>query len=61
MLIYKLKQNSKQQTGLNYVIYVEMTNLKFSLTSQCHETAILLTIFKKEKSYLARYCLTASQ
>jgi len=40
MLIYKLKQNSKQQTGLNYVIYVEMTNLKFSLTSQCHETAI---------------------
>jgi len=32
MLVYKLKQHLKQQTGLNYVIYVEMTDLKFSLT-----------------------------
>jgi len=26
---------------LKYVIYIEMTDLKFSLTSQCHKTTIL--------------------
>ena len=32
-----------------------MTDLKFSLTSQCHKTTILRIIVKKEKSYLAWY------
>jgi len=26
MLVYKPKQHSKQCTGLNYVIYIEMTD-----------------------------------
>jgi len=39
MLVYKLKQHLKQQTGLT-----EMTHLKFSLTSQCHKT--LRIVFK---------------
>jgi len=33
MLVYKTKQHSKQYTGLKYVIYIEMTDYKFSLTS----------------------------
>jgi len=32
MVIYKLKQHSKQQTGLNYLTNFEMADLKFSLT-----------------------------
>jgi len=28
MLVYKLKQHSKQYTDLKYVIYIEMTDLK---------------------------------
>jgi len=47
VLVYKLKQHSKRQTGLNYVIYIEMTDLKFSPTSKCNKTSILLIIFKE--------------
>jgi len=44
MLVYK----PKQHTGLKYVIYVEITDLKFSLTSQCHKTTIMHIMFEKK-------------
>jgi len=50
MLVYKPKQHLKQQTGLNYFTKFDMPHLKFSLTSQCHKTTILRTVFKKEQS-----------
>jgi len=53
MLVYKPKQHSKQYPGLKCVIYIEITNKKFSVTSHCHKTTILHIMFKKEKSYLA--------
>jgi len=58
-LQYTPKQHSNQYTGLKYVIYIEMTDLKFTLTGQCHKTTILHS--KKEKSYLAWYHPTTSQ
>jgi len=61
MLVYKPKQHSKQYTDLKYVIYIEVTDQQFSLTSQCHKTTILYIMFKKEKSFLACYHPTASQ
>jgi len=50
MLVYKTKQHSKQQAGLNYATYFEMTDLKFSLTSQCHKTTNLHIMFKKQRA-----------
>jgi len=47
MLFYKPKQHSKQCTCLKFVIYIEMTDQKFSLTSQCHKSTILHIMFKK--------------
>jgi len=60
MLVCKPKLHSKQYTGLHYVIYIEMTGQKFSLTSQYHQTTILHIMFKKEKCYLAWYHPTTS-
>jgi len=43
MLVYKPKQHFKT-TNLLKVVYLtnfEMTHLKFSLTSQCHETTLI--------------------
>jgi len=61
LVVYKPKQHSKQYTGLKYVIYIDMTAKKFTLTSQCHQTTILHIMFKKEKCYLAWYHPTTSQ
>jgi len=36
MLACKLKHHSEQQTGLNYGISIEVTDLKFDPTRQCH-------------------------
>ena len=41
LVVYKPTQHSKQYTGLKYVIPIDMTAKKFSLTSQCHQTTIL--------------------
>jgi len=49
MLVYKPKQHSRQYTlaeYIGYVIYIEMADQKFSLTSLCHKTTILHTMFK---------------
>jgi len=48
MLVYKLKQHLKHQTGLNYLTNFEMTH--FSLTTPCHKTTILRIMFKNERS-----------
>jgi len=58
MLVYKPKLHSEQYTGLKYVIYIEMTDQKFSPTSQCHKTTILHMhiMFKNWKTYIA-WCL----
>jgi len=63
MVLCKPKQHSEQYTDFKYVIYIEMTDWKFSLTSQCHKTTILRMhiMFKKGKSYLAWYHPTTSQ
>jgi len=45
MLFHKPKQHAKQCTGLKFVIYIEMTDKKFSLTSQCHKSTILHIMF----------------
>jgi len=50
MLFYKPKQYLKQQTGLSYLTYFEMTYSKFSPSSQCHKTTILHIVLKNEKS-----------
>jgi len=47
MLFYKPMQHSKQYTVLKFVIYIEMTDEKFSLTSQCHKSTILHIMFEK--------------
>jgi len=47
MLFYQPKQHSKQCTGLKFVIYIEMTDSKFNLTSQCHKSTIVYIMFKK--------------
>ena len=53
MLVYKQKQLSKQQIRLKFLINFEMTDLKFSLTSQCHKTTILHIMSKNENNRLA--------
>jgi len=41
VLVYTPKWHSKTHTDIKYVIYIEITDYKFSLTSQCNKTTIL--------------------
>jgi len=50
LLFCKPKPHSVQYTGLKYVIYIEMTNEKFSLTSQCHKTTIWISSLTNNKT-----------
>jgi len=50
LLVYTPKKHSKQYIGLEYVIYIEMTDYKFSLTSQCHRTTVCISCLEKKKA-----------
>jgi len=58
MLVYKLKQHSKQ-TGLNYVMNIEMTDLRFSPTINVTKQQFCLSFLRKKKAIrpgIAQWC-----